>query len=229
MSVLPWRTNLPKNSKSKRYIWVFIVLGIYRMVRHWYGLYAFCVFRPFWAYVGQPDDHIGWATLMPFALICFINPRTNLWNFHEKILIIGGVEKLSFFESAILIFFSKRNKKNLLHPHALWCNLKLQTRQFCYTYFAQPTDLKEFLVLFYLLKCELHFSGDVSQPQVLIAVQSGPKNKGLRSEVRRTWGGACKTVHQSWCSVIFVLGKLLLWTKYFSKGYWQQNCLNIGI
>jgi len=50
-------------------------------------------------------------------------------------------------------------------------------------------------------------AGDVSQPQVLIAVQSGPKNKELRSEVRRTWGGACKTVHQSWCSVIFVLGE----------------------
>jgi len=50
-------------------------------------------------------------------------------------------------------------------------------------------------------------SNDVSQPQVLIAVQSGPKNKELRNEVRRTWGGACKTVHQSWCSVIFVLGE----------------------
>lgn len=50
-------------------------------------------------------------------------------------------------------------------------------------------------------------AGDVSQPQVLIAVQSGPKNKELRNEVRRTWGGACKTVHQSWCSVIFVLGE----------------------
>jgi len=50
-------------------------------------------------------------------------------------------------------------------------------------------------------------TNDVSQPQVLIAVQSGPKNKELRNEVRRTWGGACKTVHQSWCSVIFVLGE----------------------
>jgi len=50
-------------------------------------------------------------------------------------------------------------------------------------------------------------ASDVSQPQVLIAVQSGPKNKELRSEVRRTWGGACKTVHQIWCSVIFVLGE----------------------
>ena len=75
-------------------------------------------------------------------------------------------------------------------------------------YFVQPMDLKDFSVLFFLLKCVFHFSGDVSQPQVLIAVQSGPKNKELRNEVRRTWGGACKTVHQSWCSVIFVLGKV---------------------
>ena len=74
-------------------------------------------------------------------------------------------------------------------------------------YFVQPMDLKDFSVLF-LLKSVFHFSGDVSQPQVLIAVQSGPKNKELRNEVRRTWGGACKTVHQSWCSVIFVLGKV---------------------
>ena len=27
-SVLPWRSNLPTNSKSTRFIWVFIVLGI---------------------------------------------------------------------------------------------------------------------------------------------------------------------------------------------------------
>ena len=57
----------------------------------------FGCFRP---YVGQPDDHIGWATLMPFVSIYSTNPRTNPWNFREKILRIGGVENLSFFESA---------------------------------------------------------------------------------------------------------------------------------
>lgn len=50
------------------------------------------------------------------------------------------------------------------------------------------------------------FPDDVSEPQVLIAVQSAPKNKELRQEVRRTWGGACQNIHGSWCSVIFVLG-----------------------
>ena len=59
----------------------------------------------FWAYVGQPHGHIDWATSLPFASINPTNPRTNPWNFHKKILRIGGVEKLSFFESAILNFF----------------------------------------------------------------------------------------------------------------------------
>ena len=48
----------------------------------------------FRAYVRQSDDHIGWVTLLPFASI---NPTK----------LLGVVEKLSFFESAILIFFSK--------------------------------------------------------------------------------------------------------------------------
>ena len=55
--------------------------------------------------VGQPHDHIGWATSMLFASINTINPRTNPWKFREKILRIGSFENLSFFESAILIFF----------------------------------------------------------------------------------------------------------------------------
>ena len=49
--------------------------------------------------------YVGWATSMPFASINSTNPRTNPWNFHKKILRIGDFEKLSFFESAILIFF----------------------------------------------------------------------------------------------------------------------------
>lgn len=50
------------------------------------------------------------------------------------------------------------------------------------------------------------FASDVSEPQVLIAVQSGPKNAKLRREVRSTWGSSCVTTHSSWCSLIFVLG-----------------------
>ena len=46
---------------------------------------------------------------MPFASINPTNPRTNLWNFCEKILRIGDFEKWAFFESAILNFFFEKN------------------------------------------------------------------------------------------------------------------------
>ena len=62
------------------------------------------------AYVGQPDSHIGWVTLMPFASINPTIPRTNLWNFGRNCSAFGDVEKLSFFESAILNFFFKKKK-----------------------------------------------------------------------------------------------------------------------
>ena len=64
-------------------------------------------FGCFWAYVGQPHSHIHWATSMPFTAINSTNPRTNPWNFHEKILRIGGAGKWEFFEAAILNFLSR--------------------------------------------------------------------------------------------------------------------------
>ena len=60
----------------------------------------------FWAYVGQPHDHISWAIPMPFSSINSTSPRTNPWKFHEKILRIGGAGKWGFFEAAILNFLS---------------------------------------------------------------------------------------------------------------------------
>ena len=73
-----------------------------------------CVFRLFWAYVGQPPDHISCAKPMPFASIISTIPRTNPWEFHEKILRIGRAGKWVFFwgghfefsKSAILNFLS---------------------------------------------------------------------------------------------------------------------------
>ena len=50
---------------------------------------------------------MGWAKSMPFASINPTNPRTNPWNFHEKILRIGGAGKWVFFEAAILNFLSR--------------------------------------------------------------------------------------------------------------------------
>ena len=62
----------------------------------------FACFRP---YIGQPDNHIGWATLMSFTSIIPTDYRTNPTQYHEKNLRIDGFAKRSFFESAILEFF----------------------------------------------------------------------------------------------------------------------------
>ena len=59
---------------------------------------------------------------MPFASTNPTNPRTNPWNFHKKILRIGGVGKSAFFKSAILnsIFFQK---------NFFFCLIPMKTRQ----------------------------------------------------------------------------------------------------
>ena len=64
------------------------------------------IFRLFWAYVGQPGDHTGWGTSMPFASFFFTYPRTNPWNFCEKILRIGGAGDIIFV--FWLLGFSKK-------------------------------------------------------------------------------------------------------------------------
>ena len=51
----------------------------------------------FWAYVRQPEDHIGWGTLLPYPSINSTNPRTNPWHFREKILRIGRALKWHFW------------------------------------------------------------------------------------------------------------------------------------
>ena len=69
----------------------------------------------FWAYVGQPHDHISWAKPMPFASINSTYPRTNPWNFHKKILRIGGAGKWPFFRQPFWFFFLIKKQTNLLH------------------------------------------------------------------------------------------------------------------
>ena len=69
----------------------------------------------FWAHVGQPDNHIGSATLMLFAPIYSTNPRTNSWKFRKKILRIGGVENLSFFWVGHFEFYFFKKNFFLLH------------------------------------------------------------------------------------------------------------------
>ena len=64
----------------------------------------------FGAYVGQPDGHIGWVTLMPFASINPTNPRTNLWNFGENCSAFGGGWKTQFFWVGHFEFFFSKKK-----------------------------------------------------------------------------------------------------------------------
>ena len=59
----------------------------------------------FWAHVGHSDGNICWSTLMPLTSIYPTNPRTNPWNFCEKILRIGEVENLRFFWISHFEFF----------------------------------------------------------------------------------------------------------------------------
>ena len=82
------------------------------------GKNAFFVFLGlFRAYIGQPHGHVRWAIPMPFASINPTNPRTNAWNFHEKIFRVGGAGKWGFFESAILKFFFQKKYFFLLHSN----------------------------------------------------------------------------------------------------------------
>ena len=108
---------------------MYIHFSLFTVVLILVGINAFLAL--FWAYVGQPDNHIGWATLMTSASIHSTLPKTNSWNFHEKILRISRV-----FESAIwfFIFFSKKNT---------WKILTVDVADFvCYWPTAAAVDLK---------------------------------------------------------------------------------------
>ena len=61
----------------------------------------FACFRP---YVWQPDDHICWATLMPFAGLIMLN--------FAKILRIDGFQKRSFFWVGHFGFFFSKKKNS---------------------------------------------------------------------------------------------------------------------
>ena len=57
----------------------------------------------------------------------FYSPKDQSLKFSQKILRIGGVENLSFFESAILIFFFKKNFIRIQISHNL-CDTKDETK-----------------------------------------------------------------------------------------------------
>ena len=70
----------------------------------------FWCFRLFWGLCQTASQPYRLSHVMPFASINSTNPRTNLWNFHKKILRIGGVVKWPFFRRPFwFFFFSKKN------------------------------------------------------------------------------------------------------------------------
>ena len=67
----------------------------YMVVRLSNTMHFFVFLGCFWAYVGRPHYHIGWATSMSFVSINPNNPRTDPWNFHKKYWELA-VLKISF-------------------------------------------------------------------------------------------------------------------------------------
>ena len=59
----------------------------------------------FWAYVRQPDDHISWATSMPFASFHRMNLRPNPWKKIFKKNENWQNWKMSFFLGGHFEFF----------------------------------------------------------------------------------------------------------------------------
>ena len=51
-----------------------------------------------WPFVGRPDNHISRATSLSYTWVSSTDPRTIFWNFVEKMLKIGGFEKLTFLK-----------------------------------------------------------------------------------------------------------------------------------
>ena len=83
----------------------------------------------FWAYVGQPDSHIGWVKLMTIASFNPTNPRTNLWNFGENCSAFGGGWKTQFFWVSNFFerFFLMHFILNLFEKENIFSNYKLSS------------------------------------------------------------------------------------------------------
>ena len=77
-----------------------------------------------WPFVGQPDNHIGWATSLAYSWVSSTYPRTISWNFGEKMFKIGGFEKLPFFEITKFQYW-KFKKIWLFFFHSCWNVLQI--------------------------------------------------------------------------------------------------------
>ena len=97
-----------------------MVVGCLTYAQKWPKNTKNAFFACFWAYVGEPHNHIDWATSMPFASINSTNPRTNPWNFGGNCSAFGGGWKTQFFwVGHFEIFFAKKKKKFASFPWKL--------------------------------------------------------------------------------------------------------------
>ena len=51
-----------------------------------------------WHFVGQRDNHIGWAISLAYTWVSSTYPRAISWNFGEKMFRNDGFEKLTFLK-----------------------------------------------------------------------------------------------------------------------------------
>ena len=95
----------PINVAQPMWFWGCLTLG-QKQPKNTKNAFLAC----FCPYVRQPHNHIGWASLMGFALINPNFPRTDLWNFREKISKIGDFEKQPFLKIGHFEFFFFKKK-----------------------------------------------------------------------------------------------------------------------
>ena len=63
-----------------------------------------------WPFVGQPDNHIGWATSLAYTWVSSTYPRTISWNFGWKNIQKWWIWKIDFFwNNTIPIFKILKN------------------------------------------------------------------------------------------------------------------------
>ena len=91
-------------------------------------------FGCFCTYIRQPNNHIGWATSMPFASINSTNPRKNPWNFHKKKIENWWFWKKLFFWVGHFDFFFKKNY--LLFSNIQYISFGLLTLITCLYHFS---------------------------------------------------------------------------------------------
>ena len=141
----------------------------------------------FWAYVGQPDDHIGWATLMPFASIYRTNQRTNPWIFFKWEL---RELKISVRVKGWAIF-----KKKFFFASSPWKSVNIyRLPRMGRNFDDYPGFQPKITFLYYYLHDCMYFNvtpdlwgKKCNHPQYDLTPWRLTLNQGLESPIQKTW------------------------------------------